>query len=85
MEIIIVISVMGFLCWTYCMIVQRIGIEQAAEWEEFKKAHPSWFVRPDTRPNSTESTNWPEAEKKKYIEEMWARYLAHKPKSIKME
>jgi len=58
--IIVVLLLMGILYW---QITIRIGEQQAAEWEEFKKQHPEWFAVKKVSP-SEESTNWPDEQKK---------------------
>lgn len=62
MEWIIGIVVVAFLIWMYYQITQRIGIEQSAEWEQFKKDHPDWFVKPEEV--SSKGTNWTDEQKK---------------------
>lgn len=62
MEWIIGLVAVAFLIWMYYQITQRIGIEQSAAWEQFKKDHPDWFAKPEEA--ASKGTNWTDEQKK---------------------
>jgi hypothetical protein len=74
MEILIIIlSVLSFLGWICYHLQKKIGEDQVALWEDFKKKHPEYF-NVQKRPVKQYLPNWSEKKKKEFLEGIWARY-----------
>lgn len=74
MEIFLILTVLAFCGWLYYRLQKKIGEEQAAEWEEFKKEHPEYFEKRKQTPFVC--CGWTEQKIKEFLEGTWVRYNA---------
>ena len=73
MELFVLAFALPALGWLYYRLQRKIGENQQLEREDWKREHPQYFpkVRDDQRREVDD------AETKKFIEGVWARYYAH--------
>lgn len=76
MELFLISAALAFCGWLYYRLQKKIGEEQAAEWEEFKKEHPEYFEKPKQKSLVRSGCGWSEQERKEFLEGVWARYNA---------
>lgn len=63
-EAFVSLGILVFLSWLYYQLQHKIGVQQAMDWEDFKKDNPHLFKKPEVVSARGQGTSWSDEQKK---------------------